>query len=153
MALGAVEYLSKPVDAEALIAIIRSLGRERADVLIVDDDAVSRTLLRRILAKDGLQVHEATDGARGLAQMRRLRPDVVLLDLVMQEVDGFAVLEAMRQEADLRDIPVIVVTSKDLSTAEKNWLRERAVSVVKKDAETRAELVEALRTLIPPGAG
>jgi CheY-like chemotaxis protein len=156
MALGAVEYLGKPVDPDALISVIRALGSEQADVLIVDDDIVSRNLLRRILAKEGLRIHEATDGVRGLEAMRSLRPDIVLLDLVMGDPDGFAVLNRMKQEPDLREIPVIVVTSKDLTGAEKSWLREHTVSVINKDANTRAELVEALRrriTQVPPPPG
>jgi CheY-like chemotaxis protein len=88
--------------------------------------------------------------------MRNLRPDIVLLDLVMGDPDGFAVLNRMKQEPDLREIPVIVVTSKDLTGAEKSWLREHTVSVINKDANTRAELVEALRrriTQVPPPPG
>jgi CheY-like chemotaxis protein len=71
----------------------------------------------------------------------------------MDNVDGFAGVEAMQQQPDLRDMPVIVVTSKDLSSAEKNWLRARTMSVANKGADSRTQLVDALRELIPPAAG
>ena len=153
LALGAVEYLTKPIDAERLIATLESTGEfagtPAGSVLVVDDDSTSRDLLRRILVRQGLTVHEAADGARGLEQMRRLKPQAVLLDLMMPVMNGFAVLSEMQRDPALSSIPVIVVTSKDLTGGERNWLREHAVSVVAKDAGTREQLVDALERQIP----
>ncbi len=153
LALGAVEYLTKPIDAERLIATLESTGEltgtPAGSVLVVDDDSTSRDLLRRILVKQGLTVHEAADGARGLEQMRRLKPQAVLLDLMMPVMNGFAVLSEMQRDPALSSIPVIVVTSKDLTGGERNWLREHAVSVIAKDAGTREQLVDALERQIP----
>ena len=153
LALGAVEYLTKPIDAERLIATLESTGEftdtPAGSVLVVDDDSTSRDLLRRILVKQGFTVHEAADGARGLEQMRRLKPQAVLLDLMMPVMNGFAVLSEMQRDPSLSGIPVIVVTSKDLTGGERNWLREHAVSVIAKDAGTREQLVDALERQIP----
>ena len=153
LALGAVEYLTKPIDAERLIATLESTGEftgtPAGSVLVVDDDSTSRDLLRRILVRQGLTVHEAADGARGLEQMRRLKPQAVLLDLMMPVMNGFAVLSEMQRDPALSSIPVIVVTSKDLTGGERNWLREHAVSVIAKDAGTREQLVDALERQIP----
>ncbi|MBY8974537.1 response regulator [Rhodobacteraceae bacterium NNCM2] len=148
LALGAVEYLTKPIDAAQLVATLESVGTAGRSVLVIDDDRVSRDLLRRIIVKQGYEAHEANDGMRGLEQMKRLKPCVVLLDLIMPEMDGFEVLNRMQQMPETRDIPVIVVTSKDLSKTERAALRDHAVSIVAKDAGTRQQLVEALERQI-----
>ncbi len=153
LALGAVEYLTKPVDSEKLLRTIEGLGNGQTEVLIVDDDKVSRDLLRRILVRRGWTVHEAHNGTRGLEQMQRLRPSIVLLDLIMPEMSGFEMLKEMQRRPDLRDTPVIVVTSKDLSNEELAWLNEHAASVLIKDADTRTELVHELERQIPKVAG
>ncbi|MEM7179098.1 MAG: response regulator, partial [Pseudomonadota bacterium] len=148
LALGAVEYLTKPIDAELLSKTLRSVAADGEGVLIIDDDRVSRDLLRRIIVKQGYRALEAHDGVRGLEQMKRHRPSVVVLDLIMPEMDGFELLNRMQQISEIRGIPVVVVTSKDLSQAERAELRKHAVSIVAKDAATRDRLVEALERQI-----
>ena len=149
-ALGAADYLTKPVEAEALA---RVLGRCRAGagpakVLIIDDDPATREVLRRSLAREGWTVLEAVDGLKGLACLRRSRPAAVVLDLMMPGMDGFEVLEAMRREDAWRDIPVVVLTAKDLSREEVAWLGRRAGRVFRKGAYGRAELVAAVHGTI-----
>jgi CheY-like chemotaxis protein len=157
LSLGAVEYLTKPIDTERLVRTIEACGNGKRDVLIVDDDQASRDVLRRILTKKNWQVHEASNGVRGIELMKRLSPRLVLLDLLMPEMDGFETLSEMQQIPELQNIPVVVVTSKDLSANELNWLRDRAVAVVAKGANSRSQLVEALERQIsardPVGAG
>lgn len=148
LSLGAVEYLTKPIDTEKLIRTIEACGGGNRDVLVIDDDKASRDYLRRILVKKNWSVHEANDGVRGLELMKRLLPRLVLLDLLMPEMDGFQTLSEMQQTPELRDIPVVVVTSKDLSKNELKWLRDRAVAVVTKGANSRAQLVRALERQI-----
>jgi signal transduction histidine kinase/CheY-like chemotaxis protein/HAMP domain-containing protein len=148
LSLGAVEYLTKPIDTERLIRTIEACGNGKRDVLIVDDDQASRDVLRRILTKKNWQVHEASNGVRGIELMKRLSPRLVLLDLLMPEMDGFETLSEMQQNPELQNIPVVVVTSKDLSANELNWLRDRAVAVVAKGANSRSQLVEALERQI-----
>jgi len=149
LALGAVEYLTKPIDSELLIRTVEAIGSGNSDVLVVDDDRVSRDLLRRILVKQGWTVHEAPNGIRGLEQLKKLKPKVVLLDLIMPDMDGFEMLSQMQHTPEMRETPVIVVTSKDLSGDERAWLRDHAATVVNKNANTRAELVAALERQIP----
>jgi CheY-like chemotaxis protein len=142
-ALGAADYLTKPIDTDALL---RALGRfmptgRRAEVLVVDDDLATREMFRRTLAKGGWTVVEAADGREALTQLARAAPAVLLLDLMMPGMDGFEVLEAMRCEPGWRDIPVIVITTKDLGREELEWLRSRAERVFRKGAYDRTELV------------
>ncbi|WP_157015551.1 response regulator [Mesorhizobium xinjiangense] len=144
LSLGAVEYLTKPIDTDKLIRTIEACGGGNRDVLIVDDDKASREFLRRILVKKKWTVHEAADGARGLELMKQLLPRLVLLDLLMPEMDGFQTLSEMQKIPELQDIPVVVVTAKDLSAKELRWLHDRAVAVVTKGANSRSQLGEAL---------
>lgn len=148
LSLGAVEYLTKPIDTEKLIRTIEACGGGNRNVLVIDDDQASREFLRRILVKRNWTVHEAGDGIRGLEQMKQLRPRLVLLDLLMPEMDGFQTLSEMQRTPELQSIPVVVVTSKDLSANELRWLRDRAVAVVNKGANSRSQLVEALERQI-----
>jgi signal transduction histidine kinase/CheY-like chemotaxis protein/HAMP domain-containing protein len=148
LSLGAVEYLTKPIDTDKLIRTIEAYGGGNRDVLVIDDDRASREFLRRILVKRNWTVHEAADGIRGLELMRRLLPRLVLLDLLMPEMDGFQTLSEMQRSPELQNIPVVVVTSKDLSANELKWLRDRAVAVVNKGANSRSQLVEALERQI-----
>ncbi|TIW47126.1 MAG: response regulator, partial [Mesorhizobium sp.] len=90
----------------------------------------------------------ASDGVRGLGLMKRLLPRLVVLDLLMPEMDGFQTLSEMQQTPELQNIPVVVVTSKDLSMNELEWLRDRAVAVVTKGANSRSQLVKALERQI-----
>ncbi len=148
LSLGAVEYLTKPIDKDRLIRTVNAHGGGEHDVLVIDDDGPSRDFLRRILVKNGWTVREAGNGARGLELMRQRPPRLVLLDLLMPEMDGFQTLNEMQQSPEFQTIPVVVVTSKDLSANELKWLRERAVAVVNKGANSRNQLVQALERQI-----
>jgi DNA-binding response OmpR family regulator len=154
-ALGAADYLTKPIDPDALLGI---LGRFHADdgqipVMVVDDDPMTREMLRRILTKRGWSVTEAADGTDALSVLGRTRPAVVLLDLMMPGMDGFEVLDAMRREAAWRDIPVVIITAKDLTTEEVTWLNQRAESVFQKGAYKQSELVGTIHEMIARGRG
>ena len=153
-ALGADDYLTKPIDAEALLGV---LGRFYADggetpVLVVDDDPLTRDMLRRILSKRGWPVTEASSGSEALSAIGRTRPAVVVLDLMMPGMDGFEVLDTMRREAGWRDIPVVVVTAKDLTAEEVTWLNQHAYRVFQKGAYKRSELVGVIHEMIARGS-
>jgi signal transduction histidine kinase/CheY-like chemotaxis protein len=152
-ALGAADFLTKPIDTEALVRLLRRYCRaDRAQVLVVDDDAGTRDLLRRTLAKAGWSIGEAANGAECLDALQRLCPSVVLLDLMMPGMDGFEVLERMRRHDEWGDIPVIVITAKDLSRDEVAWLRGCAEKVVQKGAYDRVELLRVIEGMIDRGS-
>src|SRR5204863_2937563 len=119
LVLGATEYLVKPIDHERLRGVLRGLDhlRTTADgtVLVVDDDPALRDVLSSLLAEDGWRVATAADGAAALQAIERERPTAMVLDLMMPRVDGFEVLQSVRSEPRLRDLPVLIVTAKDLT--------------------------------------
>jgi CheY-like chemotaxis protein len=153
-ALGAADYLTKPVDTGALARVLeRHRSGDRPEVLVVDDDPVARDVLRRTLVRGGWAVAEAGDGREALAQLARAAPAVLLLDLMMPGMDGFEVLEAMRREPGWRDVAVVIVTAKDLGREELEWLRSRAERVFQKGAYERAELVGVVERAVARRVG
>ncbi len=114
-ALGAAGYLVKPISREALLAALEQLPLPGKTVLVVDDEEEAQQLFWRLLAsaEPGYRVLTASDGQQALSILRQERPDVVLLDLVMPQMDGFRLLEARAQDPELRDIPVIVTSARD----------------------------------------
>jgi signal transduction histidine kinase/CheY-like chemotaxis protein len=150
-ALGAAEYLTKPVDLEVLTNALgcrRAAGSGRLQILVVEDDAVMRAMLRRTLEKAGWSVNEAADGREGLASLERSRPAVVLLDLMMPGMDGFGLLETMQRNTAWRDIPVVVVTAKDLDREEATRLGKHVEKILQKGAYNRDELLDVIRRTI-----
>jgi signal transduction histidine kinase/DNA-binding response OmpR family regulator len=150
LALGAAEHLTKPISPQDLIRVLSRVGGfdGATDVLIVDDDEGTRDVLRRTLSREGWSVREAIDGADGLAQLAAAKPGVVLLDLMMPQMDGFEMLRAMRENRDWHDVPVVIVTSKDLGRDELEWLRGNSMEIFQKGAYGLADLVTALRGMI-----
>ncbi|MEF2550257.1 response regulator [Aurantimonas sp. A2-1-M11] len=146
LAFGATDHLIKPIDPRELISTLDAIACDRGrEVVIVEDDASTRALFRRILVREGWKVREAANGRQGLEQLEIARPTLVVLDLMMPEMDGFALLTALRERPDLADLPVVVVTSKDLTREERDWLSTRAGEVVRKGQAGRADLLAALK--------
>jgi len=113
--LGVAEYLVKPVSREQLMSALGSCHREIKTVLVVDDDEETLQLFRRMLASlnGNYRVLRAADGRQALAVARQRHPDVILLDLIMPEMDGFAFLAAKANDPGLADIPVILLSAQD----------------------------------------
>jgi signal transduction histidine kinase/DNA-binding response OmpR family regulator/HAMP domain-containing protein len=150
LALGAAEHLTKPIDPAQLLPVVRRAIRSDGptDVLVVDDDPGTREVLRRVLSREGWVVREAENGAAGLDEIARHRPAVVLLDLMMPRMDGFETLRALRQNDMTPELPVVIITSKDLDRHERDWLHANALSVFQKGAYERTRLVETLRRMV-----
>ena len=149
-ALGAADFITKPFERERLVQAVNRhrRGDGAAKVLVVDDDAKSRDVLRRTLTKEGWTVAEAANGREALDHLERGRPALVLLDLMMPEMDGFEVLERMRREEAWRDIPVIVVTAKDLTREDIDRLNGHVAKVLQKGAYQRRDLVRDVHAMI-----
>jgi PAS domain S-box-containing protein len=141
-ALGAVDFLVKPVKTQRLAAVLhRHCKSDSARVLLIDDDPAAREVMRRTLEASGHRVREAADGQEGIDALAHEVPDLVLLDLMMPVMDGFAVLEHIRDDFRLREVPVVVVTAKDLTADDRDMLRG-ARAILERSAYTRRELVD-----------
>ncbi len=140
-ALGASDFLSKPVDRRRLAAVLakhRGTGA-RPSVLLVDDDAAARAVLGKTLTRDGWEVREAENGKVALERIEEREPTLVLLDLVMPEMDGFEFLEALRARPGGQRVPVVVLTAKDLTAADRERLAGSVTRIVQKGAHETAD--------------
>ena len=146
-ALGAAEYMSKPVDRGRLAEVVRRLVGDTQDatVLIVEDDAVTRDLLVRIVSRAGLGVTEAENGLVALDRLEEAIPSAILLDLIMPEMDGFALLSRIRENERWRGIPVVVVTAKELTHLERERLASSADRVFQKGSYDKETLIAEIR--------
>ncbi|MBI2466907.1 MAG: response regulator [Candidatus Rokubacteria bacterium] len=126
------------------------LGKYRQDVsvLVVDDDPAFRELARRLLEREGYRVAEAENGRVALERVREAPPGLILLDLMMPEMDGFAFVEELRREAAWRAIPVVVVTAKDLSADERARLNGYVEKILQEGAYPRDALLAEVRELV-----
>jgi signal transduction histidine kinase/DNA-binding response OmpR family regulator len=131
---GADAFARKPVDGNVLLPWLRERTQSRSAhrVLVIDDNEVARFTLRQLLQRSGLHTVEAMNGSEGLAFARQDRPDAIFLDLIMPEMDGFAVIEQLRKERLLADVPVVVYTSKAITQLERSRLLEHARAVLSK---------------------
>ncbi|MBX3652038.1 MAG: response regulator [Burkholderiales bacterium] len=141
-ALGATEYLIKPVNREKLTAVLRAAcGTAGRKVLVIDDDDFMRNGVCQSLRRDGWEVSEAANGRLGIESLGQSRPDVIMLDLMMPEMNGFEFLVEMRGKPEWRDIPVLVVTAKDLTAEERAQLNGHVERVLDKGSAELAELL------------
>ena len=145
LSLGAVDVLTKPVDRAHLTALINSLLRREGPVLVVEDDAGAREMMRQTIEKMSLPVAEAADGRQALAWLGgHSAPAMILLDLMMPDVDGFEVLDALAAHPQWREIPVIVITAKQLTAAERERLLGQAQKVIAKGTASRLDIASAI---------
>lgn len=146
-ALGADEFCIKPVERKWLLSKLAKLvkkGRTRK-VLVIDDDEVARYLVRRALEGSPYELLEAAGGREGLEKARREKPDLVILDLVMPEMNGFDVLDALRAQEDTANIPVIIHSSKALDEEERSRLGALTDGLIRKDDLTREVALQRVR--------
>ena len=151
--LGATDYLTKPVDREQLLATLSGYYTpgETGPVLLVEDDTDTRDVMTRILQKAGVQVLEATNGREALHLLSVNRPTIILLDLMMPVMDGFDFLLEMRTHAEWQDIPVIVLTAKDLTEEDQRILSGRVEQVLEKSVHSREQLLQYIRKVVTGG--
>jgi GAF domain-containing protein/CheY-like chemotaxis protein len=150
IALGAAGYLTKPIDRERLIEIVSRFRVVDApgNVLVVEDDEDQRQLMRAILGARGWSVREAANGRLALDAIRAELPDVILLDLMMPEMDGFELVAALQANAAWRAIPVVVVTALDLTAEDRQRLNGGVEQILSKHAFPPAELMARVGALL-----
>ncbi len=138
-----------PVPAGDLVSAVRKIpGTLRRVVVIEDNEGAARLMSRLLVAHGNAEVYMAHDGAHGLALINEVRPDLVITDLMMPEVDGFAVIDQIRASEALKNVPIVVVTAKELTVRERDFLDTHADLLLQKgsfiDDEFIQQLVEQL---------
>ena len=149
-ALGAADYLAKPIEREHLMEILEKYecAKSVCTVLLIEDDSNTREMFRRALEKESLSVIEAGDGREGLQQVVTHPPDLIFLDLMMPNMNGFEFVSELRRSAQGRSIPVVVVTAMDLTAQDRARLNGHVQSVVQKGAYKGDALFSELRSLV-----
>jgi CheY-like chemotaxis protein/anti-sigma regulatory factor (Ser/Thr protein kinase) len=140
-ALGIVEHMVKPVDRDRLGAVLRGLCEQPGHLLLVEDDRQTRATMQQALAGGGWTIDEAENGRVALERMARRRPDAIVLDLVMPEMDGFDFLEELRRHDAWRAVPVVVMTARDLSDADRRRLNGGVERIIRKAGSAGDDLL------------
>ena len=154
MALGAMDYFVKPVDGKELVKRLngfhleRTPGKDEIRVLVVDDQAANRTWLAKTLEPEGFTVVPAAGGREAIELARSMKPDFVLLDLMMPEVSGFDVVEALRADESTRDVPIMVLTASNLTSEEKRLLNGRVSQVLSRGSIGTSDIVGLLKRVV-----
>jgi PAS domain S-box-containing protein len=150
--LGASAYLLKPLDPatvrDALDRLTVSTARKQKHVLVVDDDPNIADMLRQSLPESDFMVDAALDGAACLQAVEANRPDIILLDIIMPRLDGFGVIEKLRANPQTRDLPIIVISAKELTRSESTKLKKTVALVMKKQGFQGEKLVEMINNVL-----
>ena len=158
-ALGAADYLVKPVQREELIAAIKrfsipaKLSSKAVKVLAIDDDPIALELIGAILDSVGYQVIKASNGKEGLDLAKTELPELIILDLLMPEFDGFAVLDKIYADEAIKQTPILILTNKDLTAEEKKQLIGRISFLAHKQSFTRQTFVQLVHRLVERRGG
>ena len=154
-ALGATDYLTKPIDRSRLAALLARFRCAGAvcEVLLVEDDDTTREMMRALLTREGWGVREAVNGRAALEQVETARPDLILLDLMMPEMDGFEFARHLRERPEWRAIPVIVLTAKDITEADRLRLNGHVEKIIRKGAWDRDSLLREISELVAARKG
>jgi PAS domain S-box-containing protein len=148
--LGAVDYLTKPVDRQQLIATLSKhcLPSTKQPILLVEDDPTTREMMQHLLEKEGWTVETAENGRMALNSIQKNLPSLIVLDLMMPEMDGFDLVAALQKHEEWRSLPVIVVTAKDLTLEERLQLNGYVTQILQKGAYNLEELLSNVCYLI-----
>ena len=148
LALGAIDYLVKPIDAKQLIQRLHGFqhnGNGQLKVLVVDDEQANRTWLTKALEPAGFTVLSAKGGREAIELAKAHHPDFVLLDLMMPEVTGFDVVEALRADEATREVPIMVLTATSLTAADKRLLNGRVSQILSRGSVGSSDIVGLLK--------
>ena len=147
---GVVDFLSKPINWKELNKLLQKyeLTDKRKHILVVDDDSSTRVILKKMLVKDNWKVDEAENGEVALEKIKIEKPELILLDLLMPVMDGFEFLKIIKANDIWGNIPIIVITSKDLTADDYSFLTSNVDKVIKKGEYTRKEIINRIDTAI-----
>lgn len=153
-ALGAAEYLTKPIHRDRLVSAVHKNSRllDRYTILLVEDDEPTRDMIMRTISKDGWNIQTAENGRVALELAVASLPDLVLVDLMMPVMDGFTFLDEFRRLPHAATVPVIIVTEKDFTFEDRQRLNGYAENIVRKGSSTESALVK-VRNLVAESLG
>lgn len=145
--LGASDYITKPVNKEQILRVVKRYRHQMQDspILLVEDDASTRQMMRDMLETDGWSVYEADNGRAGLESLQNVTPDLILLDLMMPYMNGFEFLKHLRENKNWQSIPVVVITAMDLTPEAKNDLQLSVKHIIQKGSYEQDKLLEEIR--------
>ena len=148
--LGAADFLTKPVDRQQLIRVMdkHCRGQLKGPVLVVEDDKSARELIRKMLAREEIEVAQAMNGQDALRFLEQMQPQIILLDLMMPVMDGFEFLETLKTRPEWQAIPVVVITAKELSSQDHERLNGKVKAVLGKGQYAEDDLLRSLRQAI-----
>jgi len=149
-ALGASDYMTKPINRDRLVTVLRKHhhGHGPSQVLVIEDEPSIRQMVRRVLEKEGWVVREAENGKAGLRAVSENKPAVILLDLMMPVMNGFDFVQELRKNKDWQDIPVVILTAKDLTLEDRQQLKGNVERVYQKGEYNRDQLLNEVRELV-----
>jgi PAS domain S-box-containing protein len=153
-ALGAIDYFVKPVDGRALLdrlaqfTFTSKVGGEETRILAVDDEPANLEWLENVLKPAGFSVVSAIGGRAGIEEAKRSRPNLVLLDLMMPEVSGFDVVQALHADDSTREIPIMILTGKNLTADDKRQLNGNVAAILERGTTGATDLVGWLNRLM-----
>ena len=149
ISLGAESYLVKPVEAERIVSVVRKYtGTAGGEILVVDDNVEFTAFLQNLLEKSRFKILTAQNGAEAMNLLRRTAPSLVFLDLLMPGTDGFDVVEQMYGDEKMRDIPIVVLTAKEVTDEERAALTSNAKDIVRKEGLTREAILREVNRFI-----
>ncbi|HKF09013.1 MAG TPA: response regulator [Xanthobacteraceae bacterium] len=147
--LGAADFMTKPVERGRLVSLVHTLLGDRGTVLLVEDDPASRELTQRQLERLDVEVVEAKNGREAFEWLsKNPSPGMLLLDLLMPEMDGFSLLDAIKKHPEWQRIPVVILTGKELTATERELLEGRVRSVIAKGSVSANDLALLVRRIL-----
>ena len=150
-ALGAADYLLKPINWDNLVTVIKKYADHinEDSILIVEDDSNARDIMSRIISEAGWKVIEASNGKEALNKIKSGLPGLILLDLMMPEMDGFEFMDEFRSYSFGADVPVIIITAKDLTNSDRELLSGRVSQILLKGSYSLEDLLAEVKKYLP----
>ncbi len=148
--LGAEKFFTKPVDKELLVKNLEFYLKKKQlkNILVIDDDQLTRKNLKNILSEQNYTTDEAVNGIDGLKKLKKLKPDLIILDLLMPEMDGFSFLEKFHEEYPENNIPIFVITAKELTKKDQEELKRYKLKAISKKDLDISDISKKLNNLL-----
>ena len=150
VSLGAEKFFTKPVDKELLVKNLEFYLKKKQlkNILVIDDDQLTRKNLKNILSEQNYTTDEAINGIDGLKKLKKLKPDLIILDLLMPEMDGFSFLEKFHEEYPENNIPIFVITAKELTKKDQEELKRYKLKAISKKDLDISDISKKLNNLL-----